>query len=84
MFPTFQLADLIMVYLLGVVTGQAAAALENARLYEAVRQAYEEDFSGRADAPPYDSVAAVAYASAATINAEPSGVQSPAYRAKKP
>jgi signal transduction histidine kinase len=28
--------------LLGVVTGQAAAALENARLYEAVRQAYEE------------------------------------------
>ena len=28
--------------LLGVVTGQAATALENARLYEAVRQAYEE------------------------------------------
>jgi GAF domain-containing protein len=28
--------------LLGVVTGQAAAALENARLYEAVRRAYEE------------------------------------------
>jgi GAF domain-containing protein len=28
--------------LLGVVTGQAATALENARLYEAVQQAYEE------------------------------------------
>ena len=34
--------------LLGVVTGQVATALENARLYEAVRQAYEDLSSSQA------------------------------------